>query len=185
MTQSDDVDFAFGALQAADLSMLGDWLSRPHVERWWREPSDPASVEQNYRPMLDGSDRTQGFVVRFRGRPIGFVQRYLIDDDPHWREAVTSAIGEEGGIGIDYLIGEPNLVGKGLGRQMISEFVLDSWRNYPSEDRVVVALQQENIASWKALEASGFQRVWAGELESSDPSDRGPSYVYVLDRPSG
>jgi aminoglycoside 6'-N-acetyltransferase len=182
VTQAESVVFSFTALQETDLSTLATWLSRPHVERWWREPSDSASVEQNYGPMVDGSDLTEGFVARLHGRPIGFVQRYLIDDDPNWRAVVQAALGQEGGIGIDYLIGEADLVGKGLGRQMISAFIVDSWRTYPAEDRIVVALQQDNIASWKALEAAGFRRSWAGELESTDPSDRGPSYVYVLDR---
>jgi hypothetical protein len=29
------------------------------------------------------------------------------------------------------------------------------------------------------LERMGFVRVWEGEIVSSDPSDEGPSYVYV------
>jgi aminoglycoside 6'-N-acetyltransferase len=185
MTQSEDVDFTFKALEPTDLPVLATWLSRPHVERWWREPSDLDSVEQNYRPIVDGSDPTEGFIASFRGRQIGYVQRYLINDDPDWRRTVVSALGEDGGIGIDYLIGEPDLVGQGLGRRMISEFVVDSWRNYPSVERMVVALQQENAASWRALEASGFRRAWAGHLESSDPSDQGLSFVYVADRPGG
>ncbi len=135
--------------------------------------------------MLDGTDPTEGFIVHHSDRQVGFVQRYLIVDDPDWRETVRSAIGEDDGIGIDYLIGERGLVGKGLGRQMISEFIDQSWRRYHSEDRVVVALQQENIASWKALEECGFRRAWAGQLASSDPSDRGPSFIYLTDRPGG
>lgn len=106
--------------------------------------------------MLDGTDPTEGFIVHHSDRQVGFVQRYLIVDDPDWRETVRSAIGEDDGIGIDYLIGERGLVGKGLGRQMISEFIDQSWRRYHSEDRVVVVRQQENIASWKALEECGF-----------------------------
>jgi aminoglycoside 6'-N-acetyltransferase len=182
LMQTEDLDFTFKALQPTDLPLVATWLSRPHVERWWREPSDLATVEQNYRPMLNGSDQTEGFIVHLHGRQIGFVQRYLIADDADWRETVRSALGEDGGIGIDYLVGEQDLVGKGLGRRMISEFVDDSWRRYPSVDRVVVALQQENIASWRALEACGFRRAWAGPLASSDPSDRGPSFIYVADR---
>jgi aminoglycoside 6'-N-acetyltransferase len=46
-----------------------------------------------------------------------------------------------------------------------------------------VAVQQENPASWRALEGAGFQRVWAGMLDSDDPSDQGPSYLYSMRRP--
>jgi aminoglycoside 6'-N-acetyltransferase len=94
-------------------------------------------------------------------------------------------LGQTGGIGIDYLIGEPDLVGKGIGRRLIAQFVDASWERYPSTSRVVVALQQDNIGSWKALESVGFHRVWSGELMSPDPSDRGSSFIYVLNRDQG
>jgi aminoglycoside 6'-N-acetyltransferase len=182
LMHTEAVDLSFERLRSSDLSVLATWLARPHVQRWWREPSDLASVEENYGPLLDGSDPTEGFMVHLSGRPIGYVQRYLIDDDPEWREAMRSSMQEGGGIGIDYLIGEPDLVGRGIGRDMISRFVAECFGRYPAENRIVVGLQQDNVASWKALEASGFRRVWAGDLESSDPSDQGPSFIYLVDR---
>jgi aminoglycoside 6'-N-acetyltransferase len=174
---------SFEPLRESDLPTLAAWLARPHVERWWREPSDLATVEERYRPLFDGSDSTEGFIVVLNSRLIGFIQSYLIDDHPDWRASIESVLGESAGIGIDYLIGEADLVGQGIGRRMISEFVVDCWRRYPLVARIVVVLQQANVGSWKALEASGFRRVWEGEFESTDPSDRGPSFVYVLGRP--
>ena len=176
------VEFRFVPLQSGDLPVLGSWFAEPHVAAWWREPSDPVSVEQNYGPLADGLDRTEGFIVHLGDRPIGYVQRYLIDENRDWQKTIHGASGRTGGIGIDYVIGEPDLVGKGIGRRMISEFVKTSWERYPSMKQTVVALQQDNLASWKALEAVGFRRVWSGDLVSSDPSDRGPSFIYVLDR---
>lgn len=177
--------FRFVPLESEDLAILAVWLARPHVARWWREPSDPVSVAQNYGPLAAGHDPTEGFIVDCGGRRIGYVQRYLIDDDPDWQETILDALGESNGIGIgiDYFIGEPDLVGKRVGRRMISEFVAESWSRYPSAERMVVAVQQENVASWKALEASGFRRAWEGELVSADPSDRGPSFIYVAKPP--
>lgn len=174
--------FRFVPLRSSDLPDLAVWLARPHVLHWWREPSDLVSVEQNYGPLAEGLDPTEGFIVHFSDRPIGYVQRYFIDEHPDWRETIRGALGQAGGIGIDYLIGEPDLVGRGIGRRLISQFVGVSWNRYPSAERMVVALQQENTASWKALEASGFRRVWEGDLVSSDPSDRGPSFIYIADR---
>jgi aminoglycoside 6'-N-acetyltransferase len=177
--------FNFVPLQSSDLPGLATWLNRPHVSRWWREPSDLASVKQNYGPIAEGLDPTEGFIVHFSGRPIGYVQRYLIDEDSDWRETIHRAVARTSGIGIDYLIGEPDLIGRGVGRRMISQFVSSSWNRYPSAERIVVALQQRNIASWRALEASGFRRVWEGDLQSSDPSDRGPSFIYIANRNQG
>jgi aminoglycoside 6'-N-acetyltransferase len=183
MVQNENLDdFRFVALRWSDLPNLAGWLARPHVARWWREPADVASVEQNYGPLAEGLDPTEGFVVHFNGRPIGYVQRYLIDENPEWRETIRGALGHAGGIGIDYLIGETDFTGRGVGRRLIARFVDVSWERYRSADQIAVALQQDNVASWKALETCGFRRVWEGDLVSSDPSDRGPSFIYIADR---
>jgi aminoglycoside 6'-N-acetyltransferase len=112
----------FQHLGGDDIPLLADWFGRPHVETWWREPSDPASVEAAYGPMVDGTDPTEGFPVLLEGRSVGFNQCYRITDDPDWKHAVTGVIGTVGSdaaIGIDYLIGDPTLTGQGLGRRMI------------------------------------------------------------------
>ena len=49
---------------------------------------------------------------------------------------------------------------------------------------IVVTVQIENRRSWRALEKAGYRRTWSGFVHSGDPSDDGPSHVYVLDRPS-
>jgi aminoglycoside 6'-N-acetyltransferase len=179
---TEEVDVAFGPLRTADLPQLATWLGRPHVRRWWREPADLASVEKRYLPLVERSDRTEGFVVRLDGRPVGYVQRYLVDDDAGWRDTMEAALGDVGGIGIDYLLGEADVVGRGVGHLMIARFVDECWHRYPEERRIVAAVQQQNVASWRALESVGFRRVWEGNLESSDPSDEGPSFIYRVFR---
>ena len=182
VVHTEGVDVTFEPLRVGDLPTMAIWMARPHVRRWWREPPDQAAVERNYRPLLDGSDPTEGFIAHLHGRPIGYLQRYIVGDDPEWAQAIRASLGDAGGIGIDYFIGEPDLVGRGIGRVVISRFAEACLLRHPAERRIVVGLQQDNVASWRALEAAGFRRAWAGELESSDPSDEGPSFIYLLDR---
>jgi aminoglycoside 6'-N-acetyltransferase len=143
-------------------------------------------VTRRYGPLAEGIDPTEAFIVHAVDhkvdRKVGYVQRYLIDDDPDWREALRQAVHDVGDIGIDYFIGEPDLIGIGVGRRMIAQFVDTCWVRYPSADQITVVLQQDNVASWKALEASGFRRLWSGDIESSDPSDRGLSFIYIANR---
>ena len=167
-----------------DLPLLAEWLSRPHVERWWREPSDTTAVEAAYGPMIDGGDPTEGFIAVTDGRPIGFLQRYLLADNPAWQQTVAVGVGVIPGLGIDYLIGDESLTGQGLGPQMITALVLDSWTVYPEIPAVVVDVLQDNRASWRALERAGFHRVWEGTLDADDPSDQGPAYLYLKHRPA-
>jgi aminoglycoside 6'-N-acetyltransferase len=166
--------------------LLVEWFGRPHVAVWWREAADLDAVETAYGPMVDGSDPTEGFIALRQGaQPIAFIQRYRLDDNRQWQESVAVGVGHLTGAGIDYLIGDDAQTGQGLGRQMIADFVDLTWTRYPDISDVVVAVQQENVASWKALEGAGFGRVWAGTLASEDPSDQGPSYLYRLARPAG
>jgi aminoglycoside 6'-N-acetyltransferase len=181
-------------LARSDLPLLAEWLGRPHVGRWWPTPSDLDAVAAEYGPMIDGSDPTEGFIVvrNVEGQgngpgqeqAFGFLQRYRLDDDPDWLRALAVAFDDGPATGIDYLIGDQALIGRGLGRQMIAAFVDLAWERYPDITAVVVAVDQGNEASWRALEGTDFIRTWGGVLDSDDPSDEGPSYVYVRRRPT-
>jgi aminoglycoside 6'-N-acetyltransferase len=168
-----------------DLPLLAGWLALPHVEPWWREASDITAVAAAYGPLVDGTDPTEAFVALRERQPIGYIQRYRLDDNPEWQQAIFVAVGTIAAAGIDYLIGDERLTGQGLGRRMIGAFVDETWGRYPDITAIAAAVQQDNQASWRALEGAGFVRHWAGTLASEDPSDEGPSYVYLKSRPSG
>jgi len=166
-----------------ELGLLARWLAEPHVARWWREAAGIEAVEAQYGPSLDGTDPTELLIAELDGRPIGMLQRYLLADAPEYLEGLKPAGATPAAASIDYLIGEASLVGRGLGPQMISRACETLWLAYPEVTSIVVAVQQDNPASWRALEKAGFRRVWSGLVDSGDPSDAGPSHVYALDRP--
>jgi len=171
-------DVSFRPLHRDDLPRVAAWQSAPRVARWWCEPSDLASVEARYRPSIEGRDPTEVLVVEVDGRPAGLFQRYLHADHPDW----DRAIGIPAAAGIDYYLGEDDLVGRGIGSRAVASFARAALVRYPEAEVVVAAPQQANVASWRALEKAGFTRVRAGRLDSDDPADAGPAYVYVLRR---
>ena len=173
----------FRRARRGDLALMGEWFARPHVKPWWREEHDPEAIEERYGQAIDGHDPTELFVVEDDGEPVGFVQRYLIDDNPGWKQSLAPARVPEGAVGIDYLLGTEQLTGHGLGPVMIAQFVGSTWLRYPGAPAVVASVSQGNRRSWRALEKAGFARTWEGEIVSDDPSDVGPSYVYVRHRP--
>jgi aminoglycoside 6'-N-acetyltransferase len=177
------VDFRFRPLRREDFAMLSGWLAQPHVRRWWGDEHDLGSIEAGFGPAVDGRDPTEVFIVEQDGEPIGLIQRYLIDEDPEWKRSLEVADIPAAAAGIDYLIGEERLIGQGIGAGMIGRFVEGTWPRYPGVRAIAVAVQQENRRSWRVLEKTGFQRTWAGTIESDDPNDEGPSYVYVRHRP--
>lgn len=178
--RADDIDFT--PLRRSDFTVLSGWLAAPHVHTWWREDPDLHAIEARYGPSVDGTDPTTCFVVRCSEEPIGFIQRYRLADDPGWQRALDSTGAPLDGAGIDYLIGVPELTGRGLGPAIIEQFVAALWDAYPDVTAVVVDVDQRNRPSWRALEKTGFLRVWSGTLQSDDPSDDGPCHVYVRRR---
>lgn len=82
---------------------------------------------------------------------------------------------------MDYLIGERDAIGRGLGTEMARQMAASIFADYAVTD-IVVTVQQSNAGSWRILEKAGFRRCWAGELDSPDPSDEGPEYLYALRR---
>jgi aminoglycoside 6'-N-acetyltransferase len=86
-------------------------------------------------------------------------------------------------VSIDYLIGEPEYRGHGLGAAMVAAFVAESWASYPEASAVVVAMHQHNPASWRAVERAGFRRIAEGELTPDNPVDNRDHYLYQLERP--
>jgi aminoglycoside 6'-N-acetyltransferase len=182
MTSQTDPYVSFRRLRRDDFPLLAEWLSSPHVQEWWREESDAGTLEERYGPVIDGSDPTECFVVERDGVPTGFVQRYLLADNPAWQRTLAMTGTPADGAGIDFLIGVETLIGVGLGPTMIDRFVETTWRRYPAVPALVVNVSTENRRSWRALEKAGFIRVWSGHLESDDPSDDGLNHVYLRRR---
>jgi aminoglycoside 6'-N-acetyltransferase len=177
------VDLGFRPLRREDFPLLSVWFANEHVRPWWHEDHDLESIEARYGPSVDSRDPTEVFVVHQGDEPVGLIQRYRIDDYPEWRRSLVVAGVPAAAAGIDYLVGDGGLIGRGVGTEMISRFVEDTWRRYPEVSAIAVAVQQKNRRSWRALEKSGFQRAWAGLIDSGDPSDAWPDYVYVRHRP--
>jgi aminoglycoside 6'-N-acetyltransferase len=169
-----------------DFAALATWLRAPHVEAWfpWLHGETAASeaVEAEYGPCIDGDDPTELFVIETDGEPVGFIQRYRISDNPDWAGALSPIGDTSTAVGFDYAIGRPEATARGVGSAAIRQLLDDTFSRYSDIGSVVVAMQQANRASWRALERVGFDRRWAGLLDSPDPSDAGPSYIYVIDR---
>jgi aminoglycoside 6'-N-acetyltransferase len=173
-------------LTAADLVQVSRWLAEPHVARWWRDAADLRSVRDQFLPCIDGDDPTEVFVIEVADRAAGLIQRYLVDDEPGWARAVrATGVVSDHAAGIDYLIGDPALTGRGYGTAAIAAFTSLTFGRYPQAGVVVAAPQQANVASWRALERAGYTRWWSGQLNSADPGDAGPAHLYGIGRPAG
>jgi aminoglycoside 6'-N-acetyltransferase len=182
---TDAGDLRWRRLAADDLPLLGRWLADPVVARWWDHDSTPDGVERDFGPSVRGDEPGEDLVVSLDGRPVGLVQRAVIGDHPE-DLAEFAALVEvpEGAVELDYLVGEPDLRGRGLGPRIVAAVVADTWAAHPAAPAVLVAVAAANVASWRALEKAGLRRVAEGPMSPESPADGALHYVYRVDRPA-
>lgn len=113
----------------ADFVLMHTWLCRPHVVAWWEPETTLDGVRDDYLPSLvDASvlplDAKAGmipFLALRDGNPFGYIQAYRVmahQKDGWWLDETDPCA-----LGIDQFIGEPDLLDKGLGTQMVRTFV--------------------------------------------------------------
>jgi aminoglycoside 6'-N-acetyltransferase len=83
--------------------------------------------------------------------------------------------------GLDYLIGDPDLIGRGLGQEMLRSFIADVVLADPSIKGVRTNVSVANRRSWRCLEKLGFTREPDTRLLDDEP---GPQYVLSYRSPS-
>lgn len=146
----------FRLLGEEDLPQLHEWLQREHVKRWWRDSRTYEETVAYYLPSLRGEDPTDHYVIALDGREVGMIETYLVSDHPEWEAIVQQG---EGVAGLDLLLGEEDVVGRGVGPEALRVFVRDVVFARPDVRAVVAAVDEENRRSWRAFEKAGFAYV--------------------------
>lgn len=140
------------------------------MRRWWDDPpSDdyPDDELEQYRRRIDGDDAdTEIFFIRRGSRPIGFIQCYRIDDHDEYGQALAL---DAAAAGVDLFIGEPALIGHGLGPAVIRAFLRDIvFARYDVEE-CVIGPSVKNASAIRAYEKAGF--VWLKDARVPDEPD--------------
>ena len=180
-----EASITFRRVRREDFVLLGRWLGEPHVARWWAHDPSPEAVERDFGPVADGDDPAEDHLVLVDGQPVGLIQFCRFRDEPGYVEEMAEVypVADDAG-SIDYLLGEPVLVGRGLGTRMIRRFVEHVWVAAPDVTHLVVPVNSANVASWRTLIAAGFRLVARGDLEPDNPTDDRGHEVLRIDRPS-
>jgi aminoglycoside 6'-N-acetyltransferase len=163
----------FRPLGEPDLPLLETWLRREHVARWWREPIEHELQER--REAIAGGRPSEYFVILLDGRSVGMIQTYLASDYPEWEAIVQVGPGV---VAVDLLIGEEELIGRGLGPRVLAEFVQQVVFSNPEVEACIATVEEQNRRSWRAFEKAGFGHVRDVEEEGL------PNRLLRLDRPA-
>jgi aminoglycoside 6'-N-acetyltransferase len=171
--------FAFTLIERADFPLLSGWLSTTHVARWWDDDPSLDAIESDYGGCVDGTEPAEVFIARCDGTAVGLIQRYRIAAYPQSLDDIAGIVEVPAdAASIDYLVGPPYALGKGLGTAMIAAFVARTWQDDPAAPTIIVPVHADNRASWRALERAGFVRIAEGELAPDNPIDSRAHYIY-------
>lgn len=160
--------FGFRLAQAEDLPLLTRWRTSEPVTKWWGEPGD---LEAEY---ITGTDPVRYFIALLDDRPVGLVQHYHWSDFPADAAVIEARPDEDG---MDYFLGEPELLGTGLGPAMLRAFLQQVVTQNRTRRGVRLDVSEANRRSWRCLEKLGFERTLDGVSITGEP---GPHYVYAL-----
>ena len=174
---------SFRRLGRADFGVLATWLAEPHVARWWNHGFDTAALERDFGASADGTEPGEDWLVLLDDRPVGLIQFSRYDDYPEYRRELAPIVEvPPGAASIDYLLGDPAVVGRGIGARMIATFVDRIWSLDPPVPCVIVPIHRANVASCGALRAAGFRRIASGELDPDNPIDDRWHEIFRVDR---
>jgi aminoglycoside 6'-N-acetyltransferase len=146
----------------ADLPLIRQWLTHPHVREWWGDPDEQYALVSG---DLDESAMDQ-VIVSAGSNDFAYLQCY---DLTAW----NSGFGEHprGTCGIDQFIGEPDMIQRGHGSAFIRAFVDVRLRS--GAPRIVTDPDPANTRAVRAYEKAGFEK--AGMVDTPD----GPALLMV------
>ena len=147
--------FEFRPLTEEDLPLLAEWLSRPHLQEWWREGEITLErVREKYLPRIAGDDAAVPFIVHQEGLPIGYIQYYRAWVNPNWWPDDPGT----GVYGIDQFIADEDRLNRGIGTGFIRQFV-----RFLMEDPAIVEVRvdprPDNGRAIRCYEKVGFVRI--------------------------
>ena len=175
MTPGDARPLTLRLLTAQDLPLLHDWLNRPHIVRWWGGESARPSLQDvvaQYQPDALARERVTAYIVLLDQVPIGYAQAYVtLGAGGGWWEDET----DPGVRGIDQSIGEPHLLGQGLGTRLVRTLAETLFRD-PAVTRIQTDPAPDNLRAIRCYQKAGFRIV--REIVTPD----GPAVYMVRDR---
>jgi RimJ/RimL family protein N-acetyltransferase len=132
--------------------MLHEWLCRPHVSTWWGAPPAYSDVEAEHERYTAPESTTRGYIAMLKTVPVGFIQAYAVmgSGDGWWPDETDPAAR-----GIDTFLANPEQLGRGLGRSMISAFVDELFLD-PLITKVQTDPSPDNQRAIRAYLRAGF-----------------------------
>lgn len=158
-------------VEPGDLDAVVRWRSAPHVARWFGQFD--LAARHRLAARLTGDDAVAVLVITVGDRDVGYVEHYRLADVD--AAANTMAFAGADAMGIDYVIGDAGMIGRGVGTRAIWSAASYLAAHDPGLCWVVADPEADNPASIRALAKAGF--VELGRLNPDRPGRAEPSLM--------
>jgi|GEM_PF-254454 len=162
-------------MTADDLPLMCRWLAAEHVHRWWRDSAEPDAVAAEYLPGIEGTEPSHPLIVELPTGPVGFGQWYRWADYADYGRQIGAAADEAG---FDYLIGEQDCCGRGLGTRLVAALMRHIREQDQTVGGFVVDPEETNTASRRVLEKNGLSLMAITRVVDPGNPLAGPSAIY-------
>ena len=171
MSELDPALLAFRPLALGDIPMVFRWFHLPHAVQWFGKERTLEAVADKYEGSLLGDPASHAFIVTLSGRDIGLVEWCRFGD--HEDVMQLYGVTDPWSVNIDVLLGEPDVVHRGLGVHVIRRFSREVV--FAADARFTQCFidpEVENKAAIRCYEKVGFHHV-------STPPDDGEHGVAI------
>lgn len=168
MTPIAGLTIKFRPLQPADFDLIVEWRAMPHVARWLGK-ADRGRIEYQLMERMESGWRFPNLAL-MGSRPIGYLEYFVAG----LSEGTFGLEDARGLLGLEFLIGPPDLQGKGLGHAMVRQAISMLFR----EDAVtglLASVDRANDAASILLSHAGFASVGTFNGAALMRRDRQPS----------
>jgi RimJ/RimL family protein N-acetyltransferase len=137
--------FSFRDATRADQAVVDGWMAAEHARRWFGGTWHAHPVKR-------------AWIAQLGGQPVGWAQGYRVADI----DDLAVRVGDADAVAFDYLLGEPRLLGQGLGRELVHQLCADVLvREFGDVARILATPDVRNTRSIGLLESCGFtQGLW-------------------------
>ena len=157
--------YALRAATKEDLPLLGAWLRRPAVRRWWGDPDRELGLltEDLANPAMTM------LVASHDGRPFGYLQHY---DVRAWPMAYFAHL-PQGARAVDMFIGETHMLGGGHGSALLRQVAMQLRRD--GVPAIAIDPAPDNRRAVRAYEKAGFA------IDRPIETEEGPALLMMFE----
>lgn len=162
--------FQFKPLAENDLVLLYHWFKEPTINKWYARNKKWSlkDIKAKYQPRILGKEHVPSFIVYLNNISVGFIQYYLLKNDlPEGIHSYMNPLFQKYNphdlAGIDLFIAEKFARNKGLGVNMIHQFIDEFLIRFHA---VVVDPESNNFRAIRCYEKAGFVQTIFSEEES-------------------